>query len=90
MLSLSTAARPMCCPRLPQVARAIVEGGFSGLLPPPHRVATNPGDVLPDFLDRLGLYDAPEIQRGFVRDAGEHEREASLFSKALPAPLVCG
>ncbi|MBI2312256.1 MAG: cadmium-translocating P-type ATPase [Betaproteobacteria bacterium] len=76
-------SRPMCCPGCQAVARAIVGGGFSDYYR--HRTAlpASPREALPEFLDRLSLYDAPEIQRGFVRDAGEHAREASLILEGI-------
>ena len=75
------AAHDTCCRGCQAVAQTIVDNGLASyyrhrtVLP---QAQPSNGD---DILAQLRLYDLPEIQRGFVReaDAGEHGKEASLL-----------
>ena len=74
-------AHDTCCRGCQAVAQTIIDNGLASYYR--HR------SVLPqsqpasarDVLDRLRLYDLPEMQQGFVRnaDAGEHGKEAALL-----------
>ena len=70
--------RHTCCAGCQAVAQTIVDGGLSAYyrnrsaMAPPAQQA----DLLPAGLE---MFDLPEVQRGFVSDAGEHQREASLL-----------
>jgi len=73
----------MCCRGCEAVAQAIVEGGFTDYYR--HRSA-KPGTIArapPSFLKELKLYDSAKVQRGFVRQVGEHEKEASLILEGI-------
>ncbi|MBI4755004.1 MAG: cadmium-translocating P-type ATPase [Betaproteobacteria bacterium] len=75
--------RPMCCAGCQAVAQAIVDGGLTEYYR--HRDAL-PGqarEALPEVLKDVGLFDHPEVQKGFVRPVGEHEREASLSLEGI-------
>jgi Cu2+-exporting ATPase len=73
-------SRDTCCRGCQAVARSIVELGLGSYYrnrAAPPRTAKEARAALDD----LGLYDLPEIQRGFVRevDAGRHQAEAALL-----------
>ncbi|MCW5576460.1 MAG: cadmium-translocating P-type ATPase [Burkholderiales bacterium] len=70
--------RRSCCRGCQAVAQTIVDNGLGAYYrnrtapaPPARGAAAVPAE--------LGVYDMPEVQRNFVRDAGEHEKEASLL-----------
>ena len=70
-----------CCRGCQAVAQTIADNGLASyyrhrtVLPQPQSAAGR------DVPDRLRLYDFPEVQRGFVHDAGpgRHGKEASLL-----------
>ncbi len=72
------AERRTCCRGCQAVAQTIVDNGLGAYYrnrtapaPPARGAAAVPAE--------LGVYDMPEVQRNFVREAGEHEKEASLL-----------
>lgn len=71
--------RQFCCPGCLEVCRTIVASGLEDYYR--HRTTTasraDP-EVVPDILEKLHLYDHPEIQKSFVRSGGGW-REASLI-----------
>jgi len=74
---------PMCCYGCQAVARAIVDSGNVDFYR--HRTAPSPTgqQLLPDFIRQTQVYDHPEIQKSFVRTAGEHQREAALILEGI-------
>jgi Cu2+-exporting ATPase len=74
---------PMCCYGCQAVARAIVDSGNVNFYR--HRTAPSPTgqQLLPDFIRQTQVYDHPEIQKTFVRAAGEHQREAALILEGI-------
>ena len=74
---------PMCCHGCQAVARAIVDSGNVDFYR--HRTAPSPtgAELLPDFIRQTQVYDHPEIQKTFVRTAGEHQREAALILEGI-------
>lgn len=74
---------PMCCPGCQAVAQAIVDAGHTDFYR--HRThASNTGEALvPEFIQQTRVYDHPEIQKTFVRDAGTHQREAALILEGI-------
>ena len=70
--------RPTCCRGCQAVAQTIIGNGLGAYYR--NRTAMAPsGRDLAAVPEELSVYDMPEVQRSFVRDAGEHEREASLL-----------
>jgi len=68
------------------VAGAIVEAGLGDYYR--HRTA-RPGtarELVPEILRDAEVYDHPDIQRSFVRDAGAHRREAALMLEGIVCP----
>jgi P-type Cu2+ transporter len=75
--------RAMCCIGCQAVARAIVDGGLGDYYRHRTESALTAREIVPEVLQRLTLYDRPELQESFVRDAGEHEREAALILEGI-------
>ena len=70
--------RATCCRGCQAVSQTIVDNGLgayyrnrTAMAPSARSVQVVPGE--------LAVYDMPEVQRNFVRDANEHEKEASLL-----------
>ena len=74
---------PMCCYGCQAVAKAIVDSGNVDFYR--HRTAPSPTGqpLLPDFIRQTQVYDHPDIQKAFVRRAGEHQREAALILEGI-------
>lgn len=75
--------RPMCCAGCQAVAQAIVDAGLTDFYQ--FRTENAPtGQVLvPEFLQQTSLYDNPALQKRFVREEGEHIREAALILEGI-------
>ncbi len=75
--------RAMCCRGCQAVAQAIVDGGLTDFYR--YRTERSPTgrELIPDALRELPLYDKPEVQRTFVREAGANLREASLILEGI-------
>jgi Cu2+-exporting ATPase len=75
--------QPMCCHGCQAVANAIVAAGHADFYR--HRTAPSPTGVelLPDFIQQTRVYDHPEVQKTFVRDAGDKQREAALILEGI-------
>jgi len=74
---------PMCCHGCQAVANAIVAAGHTDFYR--HRTAPSPTGVelLPEFIQQTRVYDHPEVQKTFVRDAGDNQREAALILEGI-------
>ncbi len=73
----------MCCRGCQAVAQTIVDNGLADYYR--HRTAL-PGvgrEVVPEEVQKLALYDHPGIQKSFVRQEGEHVKEASLILEGI-------
>lgn len=75
--------RNMCCRGCQAVAEAIVSNHLADYYR--HRTALpqSARELVPDEIRKLALYDHPDIQKSFVRDAGEHTRQASLILEGI-------
>ncbi len=73
----------MCCHGCQAVANAIVAAGHTDFYR--HRTAPSPtgSELLPDFIQQTRVYDHPEVQKTFVRDAGDNLREAALILEGI-------
>lgn len=75
--------RPMCCRGCAAVAQAIVDAGLSDF----YRYRTEPSptgrELVPEFLRQAQVYDLPEVQKSFVRSAGEGLRAADLILEGI-------
>ena len=79
--------RAMCCFGCQAVAQAIVGNGLADYYRTrdamPAVSSRSPREAVPAILDGLVLYDHADFQKSFVRDLGEHEREASLIIEGI-------
>ena len=76
--------RPMCCQGCKAVAEAIVEAGLTDFYRYRQDRPGRPRELVPEALREMELYDRPELQRQFVRAAGEGAvREAALILEGI-------
>lgn len=83
LVAIEGGPREMCCRGCQAVAQTIVDSGLTDYYR--HRTAL-PGvghEVVPEEVRKLALYDHPGIQKSFVRQEGEHVREASLILEGI-------
>ncbi len=75
--------RAMCCLGCSAVATAIVDSGMEAFYK--HRTANAPTaqPLVPDFLDRVRLYDNDEVQSSFVQRFDSDLREAVLILEGI-------
>jgi P-type Cu2+ transporter len=62
---------------------AIVANGLESYYSSRDAMPESPREAMPAFLDQLLLFDRAEFQKTFVRELGEHEREASLLLEGI-------
>lgn len=76
-------ARDTCCAGCQAVAQGIIDAGLGNYYK--QRTADAEKAVLPpqEILDRLKLYDLPEVQEGFVETGAGEEREAVLMLEGI-------
>ncbi|MFT4172227.1 MAG: heavy metal translocating P-type ATPase [Rhodocyclaceae bacterium] len=75
--------RAMCCIGCQAVAQAIVDNHLEDYYRHRDALPESPREALPAPLQELALFDQPAFQQGFVRTAGEHEREADLILEGI-------
>lgn len=75
--------REMCCTGCQAVAEAIVKNDLTDFYRFRTEIGSNPEDLVPKALRELEIYDLPELQQSFVRNEGEHIREASLILEGI-------
>ena len=76
-------ARRLCCIGCQAVAQAIVDNGLADYYRSRDAMPNSPREAVPAVLDGLQLYDHAEFQKSFVRELGEHEREAALIIEGI-------
>ena len=82
-VTIGGVVRETCCRGCQAVAETIVANGLTAYYD--HRSAPAPAREAPHrLLDELGVYDLPEVQKGFVRTAtGGALREAALLLEGI-------
>ncbi|MFY9328273.1 MAG: heavy metal translocating P-type ATPase [Georgfuchsia sp.] len=75
--------QPMCCNGCVAVAQAIIGNGLDDYYRHRDALPESPREAMPALLGDLALYDHPEVQKNFVRPAGEFEREAALILEGI-------
>jgi P-type Cu2+ transporter len=75
--------RKMCCAGCQAVAQAIVENNLTDFYHYRTENAPTAKNLIPEALQQLQIYDNPEIQKRFVKDAGDHLKEASLILEGI-------
>jgi Cu2+-exporting ATPase len=75
--------QPMCCHGCEAVARAIINAGHEHF----YRVRTSASltgeGLVPEFLRDMQIYDNPDLQKQFVHQASDTEREISLILEGI-------
>ena len=74
---------PMCCRGCEAVAQTIVDNHLADYYRNRTSMPASGSDVVPEALEKLLLFDHPEIQRSFVIQAGEHTKEAVLILEGI-------
>ena len=82
-VDIASMAQPMCCNGCVAVAQAIVGNGLDDYYRHRDALPESPREAMPALLRDLALFDHPEVQKSFVRPAGEHEREAALILEGI-------
>lgn len=75
--------QPMCCPGCQAVAQAIVENGLTEYYKYRTDVSPTARQIVPDILQKLSLYDRPEIQQTFVTSDAQNIKQASLILEGI-------
>jgi Cu2+-exporting ATPase len=75
--------RDMCCTGCQAVATAIVDNHLTDYYRFRTTIGDKPDDLVPEALRKLQVYDAPELQKSFVRETGGNIREASLILEGI-------
>jgi len=83
LVSVDDQPRAMCCIGCQAVAQAIVDNGLTDYYRNRDALPDSPREALPAVLDGLRLYDHADFQKSFVRQLGEHEREAALILEGI-------
>ncbi|MFU2487510.1 heavy metal translocating P-type ATPase [Thauera sp. WH-1] len=75
--------RRMCCVGCEAVAQSIVDNGLVDYYRHRDAMPESRREAMPVELQELGLFDHPDFQKSFVREVGEHEREAALILEGI-------
>jgi P-type Cu2+ transporter len=81
-VEIAATTRPMCCLGCQAVAQSIIDGGLADYYRSRDAMPDSPRDAAQALAD-LQLYDHAAVQKTFVRDLGEGEREASLILEGI-------
>ncbi|MBF6028847.1 heavy metal translocating P-type ATPase [Pseudomonas sp. P115] len=80
--------RELCCPGCQAVAEAIVAGGLESYYQHRSEASANPEALPVQLVDELALYDRADVQKTFVRHAGELA-ETTLLMEGISC-AACG
>lgn len=83
LVTIDAVPRAMCCAGCQAVAEAIAANHLTGYYRHRDALPESPREAMPVALQELGLFDHPDVQKSFVRAAGEHEREAALILEGI-------
>lgn len=75
--------QPMCCPGCQAVAQAIVDNRLTDYYRYRTEQSTTARQIVPDVLQKLVLYDRPEIQQTFVTTDKQNIKQASLILEGI-------
>ncbi|MDJ0833399.1 MAG: heavy metal translocating P-type ATPase [Gammaproteobacteria bacterium] len=76
-------SRPMCCAGCQAVATAIVESGNEDYYRFRDTTAETGRELVPEFLDKIKVYDHPEVQRQFVHSSSDQHKQVSLIIEGI-------
>jgi P-type Cu2+ transporter len=81
-ITIDGGLHPLCCAGCQAVAQTIVEHGLTDYYR--HRTSrARPREAVPRLLEELRRFDLPQVQKGFTRGMGAHEREAALLLEGM-------
>ncbi len=75
--------RPMCCPGCEAVAKAIVDNGLQSFYDYRTERSAVARQLVPDELNKLELYDRPDLQKSFVYSDEAEIKQASLILEGI-------
>lgn len=75
--------QPMCCSGCEAVARAIISSGNEDYYRFREQKAATANDLVPEFLNKIRVYDHPAVQQQFVHNESEHIKEVSLIIEGI-------
>jgi len=75
--------QPMCCRGCQAVAQAIIDNGLQAYYQYRTEMPESGRERVHQALQKLALYDRPEIQKSFVITPAEHLREATLILEGI-------
>ncbi|MCW5605025.1 MAG: heavy metal translocating P-type ATPase, partial [Burkholderiales bacterium] len=81
-VTVGGASHETCCRGCQAVAQTIADSGLDAYYRHRSALPARP-DAMPDALEKLRLYDLPEVQSGFVRTSASHEKEAALMLEGI-------
>jgi len=73
----------MCCPGCEAVATAIVENNLTSFYKHRTDKSRTAGELIPEELMKLDLYDKPQLQKSFVRNDDGDVKEAALMLEGI-------
>lgn len=83
LVEIEQVMRPMCCPGCEAVANAIVENNLTSFYKHRTDKSRTAGELIPDELMKLDLYDKPQLQKSFVREDEGDVKEAALMLEGI-------
>ncbi|HCA27428.1 MAG TPA: cadmium-translocating P-type ATPase [Betaproteobacteria bacterium] len=83
LVAIEGVAQPMCCRGCQAVAQAIIDNGLQAYYQYRTEMPESGRERAPQALQKLALYDRPEIQKSFVITPAEHLREATLILEGI-------
>ncbi|VAW72096.1 Type cbb3 cytochrome oxidase biogenesis protein CcoI; Copper-translocating P-type ATPase [hydrothermal vent metagenome] len=75
--------RPMCCHGCEAVAQTIVDTGNAEYYRHRTESAATAGDIVPEFLQQISLYDHDRVQKEFVRNIDDGLKEVDLILEGI-------
>lgn len=82
-VQIGQASQLMCCRGCQSVAQAIIDNGLGDYYRNRTAMPGSGQSVLPDAIQKLALFDHPDIQRSFVVEAKEFHKEAVLILEGI-------
>jgi Cu2+-exporting ATPase len=74
---------PMCCAGCQAVAEAIIKSGNEDYYRYREQKAETGKELVPEFLERIRVFDHPAVQQQFVHTESEHVKQVSLIIEGI-------
>ena len=75
--------QPMCCSGCQAVAEAIIKSGNQGYYQFREQKSATGQELVPEFLNKIKVYDHPAVQQQFVHSQSEHIKQVSLIIEGI-------